>query len=159
MTEEKTEDNLLEKEGEVAADFLEEFLDSADLDGDLEIEFRNDRVYLTVASEGESNLGKVSDPEVAQAIQEITRLAVQNKTGEPSRLILDIGGSREAKTEQLRKLVERVVKKVNETEKPEHLKPMSSYDRKLVHDMVAEAGLVSESEGQGRDRHIVVSKP
>jgi spoIIIJ-associated protein len=112
-----------------------------------------------VASEGDSNLGKVADPEVAQAIQEVTRLAVQNKTGEPSRLILDIGGSREAKTEQLRKLVERVVKKVNESEKPEHLKPMSSYDRKLVHDMVAEAGLASESEGQGRDRHIVVSKP
>ena len=154
-----TEENLLEKEGEVAADFLEEFLDSADLDGDLEIEFRNDRVYLTVASEGESNLGKVADPEVAQAIQEITRLAVQNKTGELSRLILDIGGSREAKTEQLRKLVERVVKKVNESEKPEHLKPMSSYDRKLVHDMVAEAGLVSESAGQGRDRPSVVSKP
>ena len=154
-----TEENQLEKEGEIAADFIEEFLDLADLDGDLEIELRQERVYLTVSSEGESNLGKVSDPEIAQAIQEIARLAVQAKTGEPSRLILDIGGSREAKTEQLKKLVEKIVKKVNESGKPEHLKPMSSYDRKLVHDMVAEAGLSSESEGQGRDRHIVVSKP
>jgi spoIIIJ-associated protein len=154
-----TEENQLEKEGEIAADFIEEFLDLADLDGDLEIELRQERVYLSVSSEGESNLGKVSDPEIAQAIQEITRLAVQAKTGEPSRLILDMGGSREAKTEQLKKLVEKIVKKVNESGKPEHLKPMSSYDRKLVHDMVAEAGLSSESEGQGRDRHIVVSKP
>jgi spoIIIJ-associated protein len=154
-----TEENQLEKEGEIAADFIEEFLDLADLDGDLEIELRQERVYLSVSSEGESNLGKVSDPEIAQAIQEITRLAVQAKTGEPSRLILDVGGSREAKTEQLKKLVEKIVKKVNESGKPEHLKPMSSYDRKLVHDMVAEAGLSSESEGQGRDRHIVVSKP
>jgi len=154
-----TEENQLEKEGEIAADFIEEFLDLADLDGDLEIELRQERVYLSVSSEGESNLGKVSDPEIAQAIQEITRLAVQAKTGEPSRLILDIGGSREAKTEQLKKLVEKIVKKVNDSGKPEHLKPMSSYDRKLVHDMVAEAGLSSESEGQGRDRHIVVSKP
>lgn len=154
-----TEENQLEKESEIAADFIEEFLDLADLDGDLEIELRQERVYLTVASEGESNLGKVSDPETAQAIQEITRLAVQAKTGEPSRLILDIGGSRATKTDQLKKMVEKVVKKVNETGKAEHLKPMSSYDRKLVHDMVAEAGLSSESEGQGRDRHIVISKP
>jgi spoIIIJ-associated protein len=154
-----TEENQLEKEGEIAADFIEEFLDLADLDGDLEIELRQERVYLTVSSEGESNLGKVADPEVAQAIQEVTRLAVQAKTGEPSRLILDIGGSRQAKTDQLKKLVEKVVKKVNESGKPEHLKPMSSYDRKLVHDMVAEAGLSSESEGQGRERHIVVSMP
>jgi spoIIIJ-associated protein len=153
-----TEENQLEKESEIAADFIEEFLDSADLDGDLEIELRQERVYLTVASEGESNLGKVSDPETAQAIQEITRLAVQAKTGEPSRLILDIGGSRATKTDQLKKMVEKVVRKVGETGKPEHLKPMSSYDRKLIHDMVSEAGLSSESEGQGRDRHIVIRK-
>ncbi len=154
-----TEENQLEKEGEIAADFIEEFLDLADLDGDLEIELRQERVYLTVASEGDSNLGKVSDPDVAQAIQEITRLAVQAKTGEPSRLILDIGGSRANKTDQLKKLVEKMVKKVNESGESQHLKPMSSYDRKLVHDMVSEAGLSSESEGQGRDRHIVISKP
>ena len=154
-----TEENQLEKEGEIAADFIEEFLDLADLDGDLEIELRQERVYLTVASEGDSNLGKVSDPDVAQAIQEITRLAVQAKTGEPSRLILDIGGSRANKTDQLKKLVEKMVKKVNESGEPQHLRPMSSYDRKLVHDMVSEAGLSSESEGQGRDRHIVISKP
>jgi spoIIIJ-associated protein len=153
-----TEENQLEKESEIAADFIEEFLDSADLDGDLEIELRQERVYLTVASEGESNLGKVSDPETAQAIQEITRLAVQARTGEPSRLILDIGGSRATKTDQLKKMVEKVVRKVGETGKPEHLKPMSSYDRKLIHDMVSEAGLSSESEGQGRDRHIVIRK-
>ena len=109
----------LEQEGEIAADFIEEFLDTADLDGDLEIEFRQDRVYISVTSEGESNLGKISDPNT----------------------------------------VERTIAKLEETDKPQHLKPMSSYDRKLVHDMVSEAGFVSESEGQGKDRHIVVSKP
>jgi spoIIIJ-associated protein len=154
-----TTDNELEKEGEIAADFIEEFLDLADLDGDLEIEFKQERVYLTVDSEGESNLGKVSDPETVNAIQEITRLAVQSKTGEMSRLILDIAGSRDAKAKQLKDLVEKTLAKLEETDKEQHLKPMSSYDRKLVHDMVAEAGMVSESEGQGRDRHIVIRKP
>ena len=154
-----TTENELEKEGEIAADFIEEFLDLADLDGDLEIELKQERVYLTVDSEGESNLGKVSDPETVNAIQEITRLAVQSKTGEMSRLILDIAGSRDAKAKQLKDLVEKTLAKLEETDKEQHLKPMSSYDRKLVHDMVAEAGMVSESEGQGRDRHIVIRKP
>ena len=154
-----TKENELEKEGEIAADFIEEFLDLADLDGDLEIEFKQDRVYLTVDSEGESNLGKVSDPETVTAIQEITRLAVQSKTGEMSRLILDIAGSRDARAKQLKELVEKTISRLEETDKDQHLKPMSSYDRKLVHDMVAEAGMVSESEGQGRDRHIVIKKP
>lgn len=154
-----TEEKELEKEGEIAADFIEEFLDLADLDGDLEIEFRQERVYLSVAAEGESNLGKVSNPETVEALQEITRLAVQAKTGEMSRLILDIGGSREAKTEQLRKLVEKSIEKLEETDREQHLKPMTSYDRKQVHDMVAEAGMISESEGQGRDRHVVIRKP
>ena len=154
-----TTENELEKEGEIAADFIEEFLDLADLDGDLEIEFKQERVYLTVDSEGESNLGKVSDPETVNAIQEITRLAVQSKTGEMSRLILDIAGSRDAKAKQLKDLVEKTLAKLEETDKEQHLKPMSSYDRKLVHDMVAAAGMVSESEGQGRDRHIVIRKP
>jgi spoIIIJ-associated protein len=154
-----TKENELEKEGEIAADFIEEFLDLADLDGDLEIEFKQDRVYLTVDSEGESNLGKVSDPETVTAIQEITRLAVQSKTGEMSRLILDIAGSRDARAKQLKELVEKTISRLEETDKDQDLKPMSSYDRKLVHDMVAEAGMVSESEGQGRDRHIVIKKP
>jgi spoIIIJ-associated protein len=154
-----TEEKELEKEGEIAADFIEEFLDLADLDGDLEIEFRQERVYLSVAADGESNLGKVSNPETVEALQEITRLAVQAKTGEMSRLILDIGGSREAKTEQLRKLVEKSIEKLEESDREQHLKPMTSYDRKQVHDMVAEAGMISESEGQGRDRHVVIRKP
>jgi len=154
-----TKENELEKEGEIAADFIEEFLDLADLDGDLEIELKQDRVYLTVDSEGESNLGKVSDPETVTAIQEITRLAVQSQTGEMSRLILDIAGSRDARAKQLKELVEKTISRLEETDKDQHLKPMSSYDRKLVHDMVAEAGVVSESEGQGRDRHIVIKKP
>lgn len=153
-----TTEQELEQEGEIAADFIEEFLDNADLDGDLDIEFKQDRVYISVTSEGDSNLGKVSDPNTVEAIQELTRLAVQAKTGQMSRLILDISGSRAAKTEQLKQMVERMISKLEETDKEQHLKPMSSYDRKQVHDMVSEAGFVSESEGQGKDRHIVIRK-
>lgn len=154
-----TSEQELEQEGEIAADFIEEFLDVADLDGDLEIEFRQERVYISVSSDEQSNLGVVSKPETVEALQELARLAVQSKTGDMSRLILDVGGSRAAKTEQLRKLVERSIEKLEESEKDQHLKPMSSYDRKQVHDMVSESGFVSESEGVGKERHIVIRKP
>ncbi|SCX04512.1 R3H domain-containing nucleic acid-binding protein [Candidatus Aquiluna sp. UB-MaderosW2red] len=153
-----TTEQELEQEGEIAADFIEEFLDSADLDGDLEIEFRQERVYLSVSSEGDSNLSRISDPNTVDALQELTRIAVQTKTGQMSRLILDVGGSRAKKTEQLKQLVDRTIAKLEESDKEQHLKPMSSYDRKLVHDMVSEAGFISESEGAGKERHIVVRK-
>jgi len=154
-----SEEKELEQQGEIAADFIEEFLDVADLDGDLDIEFKKERVYISVQSDGESNLGKISDPDTVEAIQELARLAVQAKTGDMSRLILDIGGSRQAKTDKLKQLVERTIEKLDDTDGEQHLRPMTSYDRKQVHDMVSEAGYVSESEGQGRDRHIVVRKP
>jgi spoIIIJ-associated protein len=154
-----SEEKELEQQGEIAADFIEEFLDVADLDGDLDIEFKKKRVYISVQSDGESNLGKISDPDTVEAIQELARLAVQAKTGDMSRLILDIGGSRQAKTDKLKQLVERTIEKLDDTDGEQHLRPMTSYDRKQVHDMVSEAGFISESEGQGRDRHIVVRKP
>jgi spoIIIJ-associated protein len=154
-----SEEKELEQQGEIAADFIEEFLDVADLDGDLDIEFKKERVYISVQSDGESNLGKISDPDTVEAIQELARLAVQAKTGDMSRLILDIGGSRQAKTDKLKQLVERTIEKLEDTDGEQHLRPMTSYDRKQVHDMVSEAGFISESQGQGRDRHIVVRKP
>ena len=154
-----SEEKELEQQGEIAADFIEEFLDVADLDGDMEIEFKKERVYISVQSDAKSNLGKISDPDTVEAVQELARLAVQAKTGEMSRLILDIGGSRQAKTDKLKQLVERTIEKLEGSDSEQHLKPMTSYDRKQVHDMVSEAGFVSESEGQGRDRHIVVRKP
>ena len=151
------ETDPLELESEVAADFLEEFLDVADLDGDLDIELSGGRVYISVNSEGDNNLANVSDPEVVAALQEIVRLAVQNKTGENSRLILDIAGSREARANQLKEIAKLAMDKAAEAGAPQHLKPMSSYERKLVHDFVAESGFHSESEGEGRSRHIVIS--
>jgi spoIIIJ-associated protein len=146
----------LEQESEIAADFIEEFLDSADLDGDLDIEIKTDRVYISVTSDGDSNLSKISDQETVAALQELTRLAVQSKTGNPSRLILDVAGSRDARVQELAELVQKAATRISDGEASYRLKPMSSYDRKLVHDLVVEAGCRSESEGMGKDRHVVV---
>jgi len=148
----------LEEEGEVAADYLEELLDIFDLDGDINIDVRQGRAYLEVTADQESNLRLISNPETVEALQELTRIAVQTKTQSFSRLILDIAGSRQAKLDSLTKIVNRIIAKVQETSAPVAMKPMSSYERKIAHDLIAEAGLVSESEGEGKERHIV-AKP
>lgn len=146
----------LEEEGDIAADYLEEMMDICDIDGDIDIDVRQGRAYIAIADSSESNLRLISEPDTVDALQELARLAVQVKTGNYSRMILDIGGSRDAKISGLAKVVERAIAKVQESGSPVPLKPMSSYERKLAHDMIAEAGLTSESEGEGKDRHIVV---
>jgi spoIIIJ-associated protein len=145
-------------EGDLAADYIEELLDIADLDGDLEIDVRNGRTYLTVTAGEGANLGRLSQQEVVRSLQELTRLAVQSHTGEFSRLILDIGGSRDARQQELTALVDGAVARIEAGAAKAELPPMSSYERKLVHDLVAERGFTSESHGEGAERHTVISR-
>jgi spoIIIJ-associated protein len=158
QTEAKTSLKDLEEEGEVAADYLEELLDIFDLDGDINIDVRQGRAYLEVTADEESNLRLVSHPDTVEALQELTRIAVQTKTQSFSRLIIDIAGSRQVRLDALTRLVNKAIDKVKDTNAPVALKPMSSYDRKISHDLIAEAGLISQSEGEGKERHIV-AKP
>jgi spoIIIJ-associated protein len=151
-------DIVVPDEGELAADYLEALLDIADLDGDIEIEVRQQRTYVTVGSPDTDDLDVLSSPDVVHALQDLTRLAVQQKTGEFARLVLDVGGSREARTKELEKLVRVAVEKIEGGATSAALPPMSSYERKLVHDMVSEQGFQSASEGEGRDRHTVITK-
>jgi spoIIIJ-associated protein len=157
-SESKSSIKDLEEEGEVAADYLEELLDIFDLDGDINIDVRQGRAYLEVTADEQSNLRLVSHPDTVEALQELTRIAVQTKTQSFSRLIIDIAGSRQVRLDALTKLVNKAIDKVKDTNAPVALKPMSSYDRKISHDLIAEAGLISQSEGEGKERHIV-AKP
>jgi spoIIIJ-associated protein len=145
-------------EGDIAADYIEELLDICDFDGDIDIEVRSGRSYISVDAAGEGSLRALSKPDTVNALQELTRIAVQTKTGEFSRLILDIGGSRQTREAELGAMVERAVERLGEGAEAASLPPMSSYERKLVHDIVSARGLVSESEGEGRDRHTVIKR-
>jgi len=144
-------------EGELAADYLEELLDIADLDGDIEIELKNQRTYLSISSEDSDDLQPLSKADVVQALQELTRLAVQQETGEFSRVILDIAGSREKREGELEEIVNAAIARIEDGASQAALPPMSSYERKLVHDMVSEKGYQSESQGEGADRHTVIT--
>jgi spoIIIJ-associated protein len=147
-----------EDEGDVAADYIEELLDICDLDGDIDIESSGDRTHVSVTASSDSNLRVLATPDVVAALQELTRLAVQVRTGEFSRLILDVGGSREARQQELSARVDAAVSALAAGAESYEFEPMSSYERKLVHDLAAERGLVSRSEGEGRDRHTVLTR-
>ncbi|MCU1513357.1 MAG: DNA-binding protein [Microbacteriaceae bacterium] len=148
----------LEEEGEIAADYIEELLDITDLDGDIDIDARDGRAYLSVNSSQDSNLRLLSKPDTVNALQELTRIAVQAKTGVFSRLILDVGGSLQTREAELSALVDRAVDRLEGGAESASLPSMSSYERKLVHDLVAARGFVSESEGEGSDRHTVIRR-
>lgn len=145
----------LEHEGDIAADYLEELLDIADLDGDLDIDVEADRAAVSVVGGGLDHLvGR--DGEVLEALQELTRLAVLRETGARSRLMLDIGGYRANRRAALEKRAAEVATEVRESGQAQKLEAMTPFERKVVHDAVAVAGLNSESEGEEPQRCVVV---
>lgn len=149
----------LEEEGEVAADYLEELLDIADLDGDIDIDVDHGRAAVAIVTEeADETLSALvgKNGEVLDALQELTRLAVQAKTGDRSRLMLDVAGYRQNRRAELTALAEEAIDQVRDSGEDVALKPMNPFERKVVHDAVAAAGLVSDSEGAEPNRHVVI---
>ncbi len=151
----------LEEEGEIAADYLEELLDIADLDGDIDLSIDHGRASVEIVNEeGEDRrlrrlVGK--DGEVLDALQELTRLAVQARTGERSRLMLDVAGHRRARKAELTKVADEAIARIKGGAESAELEPMNPFERKVVHDVVAAAGLVSDSAGVEPHRYVVIT--
>jgi spoIIIJ-associated protein len=145
----------LEQEGEIAADYIEGLLDIGDFDGDIDMDVEGDRAMVSVVGEELDELvGKRG--EVLEALQELTRLAVHRQTGNRTRLMLDVGGYRERRRAELTKLGQDVAAEVQKSGEPKPLAPMTPFERKIVHDAIAAAGLRSESEGEEPTRFVVV---
>ncbi|GAA1483884.1 protein jag [Brachybacterium fresconis] len=146
----------LEEEGDIAADYLEELLDIADLDGDIDIDVDGDRASVEIA--GADRLARLNRPkgELLDALQELARLAVQTRTGSRSRLMLDIGGFRAEHKESLEDLAAKAVAEAKDGSEPVPLRPMNPFERKVVHDVAKSEGLRSESDGDGKNRHVVI---
>ncbi len=145
----------LEREGDIAADYLEGLLDIADLDGDIDLDVENDRAMVSIVGDDFDDLIG-SEGRGLDALQELTRLAVLRETGERSRLMLDIAGTRARRRVELTAVGSEAAAKAREQSAPVRLAAMNPFERKVVHDAVAAAGLRSESEGVEPDRHVVV---
>ena len=145
----------LEREGDIAADYLEELLDIADFDGDIDLDVENDRAMVSIVGTGLGNLvgqrGATLD-----ALQDLTRLVVLRATGERSRLMLDIAGTRARRKEQLHQVGTEAAERARSGGEPVRMDPMTPFERKVVHDAVAAAGLRSESDGVEPNRRVVV---
>ena len=155
----RTRTQILEEEGDIAADYLEELLDIVDLDGDIDIDVADGRAQVAIVNEdGGDELGPLvgRDGQVLSALQELTRLTVQTQTGQRSWLMLDIDGFRDRRKDDLREVAQKAVDEVRDSGEPVSLRAMNSFERKVVHDVVAQAGMRSESEGEGDRRHVVV---
>jgi spoIIIJ-associated protein len=149
----------LEREGEIAADYLETLLDVADLDGDLDVDVDGDRAAVSIVDSEEGRVPRRlvgRDGEVLEALQELARLAVLAQTGERSRLMLDVGGHRSARRSALVARATEAVEQVRRSGERLALEPMSPFERKVVHDAVASLGFATESEGVEPHRHVVV---
>jgi spoIIIJ-associated protein len=146
--------DTLENEGEIAADYLEELLDIADLDGDIDTYVEGGRAHVSIVTAGDLLVG--ADGAVLEALQELARLAVMTETGRRSRLMLDIAGHRDRRRKELEVLAKDAIADVKESGEPVRLAPMNPFERKIVHDVVAAASLVSESEGEEPRRCVVV---
>jgi spoIIIJ-associated protein len=145
----------LELEGDIAADYIEGLLDIADLDGDIDMDVEGDRAIVSVVGATLDELVG-EDGEVLEALQELTRLAVHRQTGSRARLMLDIGGYRARRRTELAEYGRTVADEVARTGEPQALEAMSPFERKIVHDAVAAAGMRSESEGEEPNRRVVV---
>lgn len=145
----------IDEEGDIAADYLEELLDIVDLDGDIDTYTEGDRAHVSIVTDSQTLVGK--NGEVLDALQELSRLVVLTETGRRSRLILDIAGRREKRHSELLIMAQEAVLEVQTTGDPVRLPAMNPFERKIVHDAVAEAGFVSESEGVEPQRRVVVS--
>ena len=143
----------------MAADFLETLLDIADLDGDIDVDVDGDRAAIAIVDSDEGRVPRRlvgTDGKVLEALQELTRLAVQAETGERSRLMLDVAGYRAERRSALVELAQAAIAEVKDSGTKRSLDPMTAFERKVVHDEVAAAGLVSESEGAEPHRHVVI---
>jgi spoIIIJ-associated protein len=145
----------LEQESEIAADYIEGLLDVADLDGDIDMDVEGDRAFVSVVGATLDELVGQRG-EVLEALQELTRLAVHRQTGTRTRMMLDVGGYRQRRRSELAETGRDAAAEVKRTGEPKRLWPMNPFERKIVHDAVAEAGLRSESEGEEPDRRVVV---
>lgn len=154
MSEKSTE--ALEREGDIAADYLEALLDIADLDGDIDMDVEGDRAIVSITGGNLEHLvgqrGSTLD-----ALQELTRLAVTRETGERSRLMLDVGGHRAERRKELTEIGTKAAEDAKASGQPVKLKPMNPFERKIVHDAVAAVGAVSSSEGEEPNRRVVVT--
>lgn len=161
VQDEKRTVDQLNEEADIAADYLEGLLDIADYEGDIEMGVRNNRPMIQIVADDDTDIKHLigREGEVVDALQQLSRLAIQQKTGDRSHLIVDVDGFLKRKRQHLRDIALDAVDEVRETGESVSLKPMNSFERKVIHDTVRDEGLRSRSHGEEPHRYVTVYLP
>ena len=149
--------DLTDDQADAAEDFLNGLLDILGIDGEARADIDEDEA-ITVEIEG-PDLALLIGRHGAtlDALQELTRSAVQEQTDARARLIVDVGGYRDRQQDFLERKARKLAADVRRSGRAEHLEPMSSFDRRIVHTALVDfGGVTTTSEGEGPDRHVVI---
>ena len=151
----------LEEQAEFAADFLDGLFERMDLDVDVEPAFVDGIMYVDVwGAESDEGMGLLIGKHglTLEALQEVVRGAVQRRTGQRCRILVDVEDYRKRRRSQIASRARQTAGRVRQSGRPEELEPMTAYERKVVHDAVAAMGegLETISEGEDPNRRVVI---
>ncbi len=149
----------LEEQADAAADFLEELLARMDIDAIAEPNALEGHMYVDIVDGAEEDMSLLigHHGQTLEAIQEITRMAVGRRLDQRVRVIVDVEDYRKRREARLEEDAREIAGRVRDTGEEEALEPMNSYERKLVHDALAEIdGVETESRGVDPERYVVI---
>lgn len=149
----------LEEQADAAADFLEELLARMDIDAIAEPNPHEGHMYVDIVDGPEEDMSLLigRHGQTLEAIQELTRMVVGRRLDQRVRVIVDVEDYRKRREARLQENARELAERVRETGREEELEPMNSYERKLVHDAVADVeGAETVSRGVDPDRFVVI---
>ena len=161
VTREELDMDAIEEQADLAADFVEDLLAKMGIDATAEPNVVNDRMYIDVLGDDEDDMALLIGRHGAtlEAIQELTRMVVGRRLDERCRVIVDVEDYRKRREERMIDRALQVARRVLETGQEEALDPMNPYERKLIHDAVADlGGLETSSRGEEPERSVVIRR-
>lgn len=151
----------LEDQADAAADFLEELLAYMGFDAVAEPNEQDERMYVDIVGSQGDDLALLigHHGQTLDAIQELTRSVLRGRQGERIRVVVDVEDYRKRRQHRLEQRVREVAAMVKRTGAEEVLEPMPPFERKIVHDLIAQLdGVESVSRGEEPSRSVVIKR-
>ena len=139
-----------------AKKYLEDLLSFFGLNTDVYATSDDDVISLSVPSSHLNGFLIGERGDTLRALQFLVSSSLKNNDYEVTRVNVDVADYKKQRAEQLRDRALVWVNEVKESGEPKHLRPMNAADRRIIHQLAQEYGLTSESDGEGRDRHVVL---
>ncbi|MDP9241962.1 MAG: Jag N-terminal domain-containing protein [Actinomycetota bacterium] len=155
----------LEEQADVVVEFLEGLLRRMGIDAGVETNYFEKTMYVDILGsdeeEGDDDMALLigRHGQTLEAVQEVVRVAVGQRTGERCRVIVDVEDYKKRRRSRLAARAKDLAKRVQRTGREETLEPMNPYERKIVHDAAGSiTGISTESSGEEPERRVVIRR-